>query len=67
MKRLYDESGRWVSLDERHAIAKEFCGASKAKWVFRFCGEFISAHDTMRDAKTAALRWEMARATRLAG
>ena len=27
--------------DQRYTIAKEFCGYAKARWVARFCGEWI--------------------------
>jgi len=64
--RIYDADGRWVSLDDRHHIAKEFCGKNKPQWVFRWCGdEFISSHATKHEAECAALHWEMARVTRM--
>lgn len=27
--------------DERYTISKEFCGHPKARWVARFCGDWI--------------------------
>lgn len=66
-KKLYDADGRWVSLDARHGITKEFTGAPKAQWVFRFCDDFQSAHATKRGAIDAALAWEMARVARMTG
>lgn len=63
--RLYDETGRWVALDERHSIRKEHTGAAKAQWVFRFCGDFIASHPTRQASVTAALRWEMERVSRM--
>lgn len=65
--RLYDTSGRWVALDERHSIRQEHTGAAKAQWVFRFCGDFITSHQTRQTAIDAALRWEMARVSRMLG
>lgn len=27
--------------DPRYTVAKEFCGYERARWVVRFCGEWI--------------------------
>jgi hypothetical protein len=30
-----------ISSDQRYTITKEFCGYSEARYVLRFCGEWI--------------------------
>lgn len=64
-KRLYDNAGRWVALDERHRIGQDGTGDPKRTWVFRFCDEFVDAYATKREATAEALKWEMARVSRL--
>lgn len=39
-----------VLQDKRYSLNLEFCGASVAKWVLRFCGDFISSHENRNDA-----------------
>lgn len=64
---LTPRKGAWefhpdrVQLDNRHTIAREHTGRVEAQWVFRFCGDFISAHPTRRAAKDSAAQWELAR------
>jgi hypothetical protein len=67
MKKLYDANGQWVALDDRHRISRVAMGNNAKPWAFHFCDDFISNHATKVEAEAAALRWEMARATRLAG
>lgn len=64
-KRLYDANGRWVELDARHLIAREWTGSATKIWAFRFCDDFVSSHETKASATAAALRWEMARVDRM--
>lgn len=30
--------------DKRYTIAKEFCGYAEARYVVRYCGEFVASH-----------------------
>lgn len=72
-KRMYDSEGRWVELDSRHSIAREFTGTFQStpnlrpgeRWVFRFCGDFVSCHTSKAEAQREALRWEMVRVERM--
>ena len=50
-----------IRSDSRYTVAKEFCGHSKARWVVRFCGEFVESFQfhgaaLMRAAGEAAKR-----------
>ena len=53
--------GGSVALDGRHRIAREFTGAARPQWVFRCCGDFVSAHANKAEAIAEALKWEALR------
>lgn len=40
--------------DGRYTVTVEHCGYETPRYVFRFCGGFRSAHETKREAETAA-------------
>lgn len=40
--------------DRRYAITLEWTGAEHQKYVLRFCGDWVSAHDTESEASAAA-------------
>lgn len=40
-------------LDSRYAVAKEYCGYVTARWVARFCGEWLGEFKSERAAKAA--------------
>jgi hypothetical protein len=42
-------------IDNRYKVQLEYCGELRAKWVVRFCDNFISAHDTIALARIAAM------------
>jgi len=42
-------------MDARYTIAKEFCGYSKARWVARFCGEWLGQGAHKSDALLVCL------------
>ncbi|MBV6513905.1 MAG: hypothetical protein FMNOHCHN_03487 [Ignavibacteriaceae bacterium] len=39
--------------DKRWTITKEFCGAKKAMWILRFCGDWIDKYSSKKKAITA--------------
>lgn len=39
--------------DKRYTKDLEFCGYAKARYVLRFCGQFISAHESYIEACNA--------------
>ena len=50
-----------IRSDSRYTVAREFCGHSKARWVVRFCGDFVESFQhhgaaLMRAAGEAAKR-----------
>lgn len=42
-----------ISKDKRYTQNIECCGQAGAKYIARFCGEWISCHDTKEEALTA--------------
>jgi hypothetical protein len=42
--------GNPIKGDSRYAIAREFCGYSKPRYVARFCGDWIGQGETRVDA-----------------
>lgn len=46
--------------DRRYNVAGEFTGAPKKQFVIRFCGTYVSAHDTRHDAEQEIARWKKA-------
>lgn len=36
--------------DERYTVAKEFCGYPQARWVARWCGDWLGQGKTKSDA-----------------
>ena len=48
-------------LDGRYRIAKEFCGYATARWVVRFCDEWVGQKKLRRDAVTVAAEHSAAR------
>ena len=39
--------------DRRYTITPEYCGHPERRRVLRFCGQFISSHQTADEARTA--------------
>lgn len=49
------ETPRVIGLpDARYTVTLEFCGEVSAKYILRFCGCWVSKHDTRDDAENAA-------------
>jgi len=44
--------------DRRYAISGEFTGAPKKQFVIRFCGTYVSSHDTRDQAEKEIARWK---------
>lgn len=44
---------RHARTDHRYQINLEYCGDITRRHVLRFCGQFISQHQTRTDAETA--------------
>lgn len=42
--------------DKRYAVAREYCGHETPRQVARFCGHWISSHETESAAWAAAQR-----------
>lgn len=47
--------------DARYSITREFCGYEKARFVFRFCDDFISTHESHALATEAAKQYQQTR------
>ena len=41
-------------MDNRYTINREFCGHKEQRYVVRWCGDWLSSHDTHVEAVTAA-------------
>jgi hypothetical protein len=55
-----------IKLDDRHTIRQEYTGRYGARWVFRFCGDFISGNATTKgEAEIIALQWETDRVAKM--
>lgn len=39
--------------DNRYTITKEYCGYPEAKYILRFCGEWVGQFETLEDAQIA--------------
>lgn len=44
--------------DARYSVTREFTGRPHKSYVFRFCDDFVSAHETEEDAVDAALKYQ---------
>lgn len=44
--------------DRRYNVAGEFTGAPKKQFVIRFCGTYVSAHDSRHEAEQEIARWK---------
>lgn len=42
-------------LDARYTVNKEFCGYTTQMYVARFCGEWIGAYTTLKEAEAACV------------
>lgn len=40
-------------IDSRFSIAREFCGFASARYVLRFCGEWVGQYETRAEAEEA--------------
>lgn len=49
--------GTWrpIKDDPRYTIAKEWCGYANARWVARFCGDWLGQGESMSDAQMICL------------
>lgn len=48
-------------LDNRYTIRREFCGYPEARWVVRFCGEWVGQSANKADAIAIAESFEQSR------
>ena len=51
--------------DGRYAVAREFHGTAKPGHVLRFCGAWVSVHESLAEARAAAWLYEIERQNNL--
>lgn len=47
--------------DGRYTVTREYCGYEMPRYVFRFCGTWVSSHDTEAAARTASWKYHSER------